>query len=215
VLQSAFSSCAPRFSTPHRRQKRVLHNGRMPESVSRSRWYRSSGTVLSSGTTCEQCSAVATTCPLHRSLTISCAPSRDGSRGASRDPVEHSEDTGGHMTTLSLEQAARLTGRGKTILARAISGRLFAGSFAGSKEGGGSNVDGTESARVYPFPAPVETTAELRTRLTLAEERLSELKVMLEDMRRDRDAWREQTQTRLLPAPAARMSWWPWRRTAA
>jgi hypothetical protein len=36
-----------------------------------------------------------TTCPLHRSLTISCAPSRDGSRGASRDPVEHSEDTGG------------------------------------------------------------------------------------------------------------------------
>ena len=121
---------------------------------------------------------------------------------------------GGHMTTHSLGQAARLTGRGKTILTRAISGRLFAGSFAGSKEGGGSNVDGTESARVYPFPAPVETTAELRTRLTLAEERLSELKVMLEDMRRDRDAWREQAQTRLLPAPAARMSWWPWRRAA-
>src|SRR5262249_14695310 len=151
-------------------------------SVSRSRWYRSSDTVLISGTR-QQCSAVATTCPLHRSLTISCAPSRGGSRGASRDPVEHSEDTGGHMTTLSLEQAARLTGRGKTILARAISGRLF----AGSKEGGGSNVDGTESARVYPFPAPVETATELRTRLTLAEERLSELKVMLEDMRRDRD----------------------------
>jgi hypothetical protein len=108
------------------------------------------------------------------------------------------------------QQAARLTGRGKTILARAISGRLF----AGSKEGGSANVDGTESARVYPFPAPVETAAELRTRLTLAEERLSELKAMLEDMRRDRDAWREQAQTRLLPAPAARMSWWPWGRTA-
>jgi hypothetical protein len=114
------------------------------------------------------------------------------------------------MTTLSLEQAARLTGRGKAILARAISGRLF----AGSREGGGADVDGTESARVYPFPAPVETAAELRTRLTLAEERLSELKAMLEDMRRDRDAWREQAQTRLLPAPAARMSWWPWGRTA-
>jgi hypothetical protein len=54
----------------------------------------------------------------------------------------------------------------------------------------------------------------LRTRLALAEERLSELKAMLEDMRRDRDAWREQAQTRLLPAPAAPMSWWPWRRTA-
>jgi hypothetical protein len=113
------------------------------------------------------------------------------------------------MTTLSLGQAARLTGRGKTMLARAISGRLF----AASKEDGGSNIDGAESARVYPFPAPVETVAELRTRLTLAEERLSELKAMLEDMRRDRDAWREQAQTRLLPAPAARMPWWRWRRT--
>jgi hypothetical protein len=113
------------------------------------------------------------------------------------------------MTTLSLEQAARLTGRGKTILARAISGRLFAGS---KEEDGGNNSDETEVARVYPFPAPSET-AELRTRLALAEERLSELKAMLEDMRRDRDAWREQAQTRLLPAPAAQMSWWRWLRT--
>ena len=51
-----------------------------------------------------------------------------------------------------------------------------------------------------------ETMAELRTRVALAEERLTELKAMLEDMRRDRDAWREQAQTRLLPAPA--VSWW-------
>src|SRR5215468_9230427 len=107
------------------------------------------------------------------------------------------------MTTLSLGQAARLTGRGKTILARAISGRFF----TGSKEDGGHNMDGAESARVYPFPAPVETVAELRTRLALAEERLTDLKAMLEDMRRDRNAWREQAQTRLLPAPAAPMSW--------
>jgi len=61
------------------------------------------------------------------------------------------------MTTLSLGQAARLTGRGKTILARAISSRFF----AGSTEDGGSNS--SESARVYPFPAPVEMVAELRT----------------------------------------------------
>jgi hypothetical protein len=95
------------------------------------------------------------------------------------------------------------------MLARAISGRLF----AANKEDGGSDVDGAELARVYPFPAPVETVAELRTRLTLAEERLTELKATLEDMRRDRDAWREQAQTRLLPAPAAPMSWWRWLRT--
>jgi len=113
------------------------------------------------------------------------------------------------MTTLSLEQAARLTGRGKMILARAISGRLF----AGSKEEDGNNSDSAEVARVYPFPAPSETMAELRTRAALAEERLTELKSMLEDMRRDRDAWREQARTRLLPAPAAPMSWWRWLRT--
>jgi hypothetical protein len=108
------------------------------------------------------------------------------------------------MTTLSLGQAARLTGRGKMILARAISGRLF----VGSKEDGSNNSDEAEVARVHPFPVPRETTAELRTRLALAEERLSELKEMLEDMRCDRDAWREQAQTRLLPAPATSMSWW-------
>jgi len=113
------------------------------------------------------------------------------------------------MTILSLGQAAQLTGRGKTILARAISGRLF----AGSKEDGGPNIGGAEVARVYPFPAPVETVAELRSRLALAEERLTELKAILEDMRRDRDAWREQAQTRLLPAPAEPMSWWRWLRT--
>jgi hypothetical protein len=110
------------------------------------------------------------------------------------------------MTTLA--QTARLTGRGKMILARAISGRIF----AGSREDSGSNVEGAESARVYPFPAPVETATELCTRLALAEERLTELKAMLEDMRRDRDAWREQAQTRLLPAPAATRSWWRWLR---
>ena len=113
------------------------------------------------------------------------------------------------MTTISLEQAARLTGHGKTILARAISGRFF----AGGKEDGGSKIDGAELGRVYPFPAPVETVAELRSRLALAEERLIELKAMLEDMRRDRDAWREQAQTRALPAPAAPMSLWRWLRT--
>jgi hypothetical protein len=42
--------------------------------------------------------------------------------------------------------------------------------FAGSKENGVSKNE-DESARVYPFPAPVETPAELRTRLALADER--------------------------------------------
>jgi hypothetical protein len=113
------------------------------------------------------------------------------------------------MKTHSLRQAARLREHGKTIFARAISGRFF----AGSKEDDGSNFEDAASAHVYPFPAPVETPAELRSRLALAEERLTELKAMLEDMRRDRDAWREQAQTRMLPAPAAPMSLWRWLRS--
>jgi hypothetical protein len=60
------------------------------------------------------------------------------------------------MTTLSLGQAALVTERGKTILARAISGRLF----AGSKEDGGHNIDAAELA-CLPFPAPSETAAWL------------------------------------------------------
>src|ERR1700730_12900874 len=149
------------------------------------------------------------TCPLHHSLTLSCEPSRNGSRGGSRGLSNTPRILRVNMTTLSLGQAARLRWRAKTIFARAFSGRLF----AGSKENGGHNVDAAELARVYPFPAPVETVAELRTRLALAEERLTELKAMLEDIRSERDAWREQAQTRLLPAPTAPMSWWRWLRT--
>jgi hypothetical protein len=35
---------------------------------------------------------------------------------------------------------------------------------------------------------------------------------MLDDMRRDRDAWRDQAQARVLPAPGAKMSWRRWSR---
>src|SRR5262249_60548973 len=95
---------------------------------------------------------------LHELLTTPAHRGANGSRRTRRDPLEQSEDVGGHMTTLSLEQAARLTGRGKTILARAISGRLF----ASGKEDRSNNGDEAEVARVYPFPAPSETTAESR-----------------------------------------------------
>jgi hypothetical protein len=131
------------------------------------------------------------------------------------------------MAPLSLGQAARLTGLGKTTITRAIkSGRLS----ASRKEDGSYEIDPAELARVYPFPAPGETVAatvpvvrhatpdvtadaELRHRVTTAEERLTELKVLVDDLRRDRDAWREQAQGRLLPPPEAKMSWWRWLRS--
>jgi hypothetical protein len=39
---------------------------------------------------------------------------------------------------------------------------------------------------------------------------LADLKLMLEEMRVERDAWREQAQRLALPAPA--QTWWRWLR---
>jgi hypothetical protein len=50
-------------------------------------------------------------------------------------------------------------------------------------------------------------------RTAQAEERLSELKAMLEDMRSDRDAWRDQAQRLTLPSPQPSLSWWRWLRS--
>ena len=63
--------------------------------------------------------------------------------------------------------------------------------------------------------ATAEATADagLRHRLATAEGRLTELKAMVEDLRCDRDAWRDQAQGRLLLAPVEKMSWWRWLRT--
>src|SRR5262249_27905206 len=73
---------------------------------------------------------------------------------------------GAHMTTLSVGQAARRTGRRKKIRPREFLGRLF----AERKEAGVSNFGGAEGARVSPSPPPAGRGAELRPRLTLAEE---------------------------------------------
>jgi hypothetical protein len=55
--------------------------------------------------------------------------------------------------------------------------------------------------------------AVAQQRAAQAEERLAELKALVDDLRRDRDAWREQAQARVLPAPGAKISWWRWLRS--
>ena len=61
------------------------------------------------------------------------------------------------MAAITLGEAARLTGLGKTTLARAIkAGRLSAARTpVGSYE-----IDPSELARVYPFKAPTEAGRE-------------------------------------------------------
>jgi hypothetical protein len=131
----------------------------------------------------------------------------------------------GYMAMLTLAEAARKTGL--TTLAKAIrSGRLS----ASRKEDGSYEIDPAELAQVYPFPAPGEkvaatgpavrratpdvTDAELRYRISRAEESLMELKNALEEMRSQRDAWQAMAKAKLVPANRATLSWWRWRRSA-
>lgn len=67
-----------------------------------------------------------------------------------------------------------------------------------------SNTKETLSETVYERRLKeVQERAELQARTKLAEERLSDLKAQLEEMREQRDQWREQAQRLALPAPAA------------
>ncbi len=127
------------------------------------------------------------------------------------------------MAMLTLVEAARKTGL--ATLAKAIrSGRLS----ASRKEDGSYEIDPAELAQVYPFPAPGEKVAatfpavrgatpdvadaELRYRISRAEESLIELKSALEEMRSQRDAWQAMAKAKLVPANRATLSWWRWRR---
>ena len=123
------------------------------------------------------------------------------------------------MTTLMLGQAARMTGLGKTTLARAIrAGRLS----ATRDETGRYSIDGAELARVYPFPAPTEDQdatgggtddvvhqatinaqrAALAGEVAALREMLAMMREQLDDTRRDRDEWRDQAQRLALTSPA-------------
>lgn len=55
--------------------------------------------------------------------------------------------------------------------------------------------------------------AELNARATLTQRRLAELKAMLDEMRMERDAWRDQALRLALPAPAPSITLWRWLRS--
>ncbi len=140
------------------------------------------------------------------------------------------------MAMLTLGEAARLTGLGKTTLARAIkAGRLS----AARTELGSYQIDPAELARVYPFPAPTEAadatvaatgplvhqgtpnatgetpgaTAALEAQIAGLREVGELLRRQLDDVRDDRDRWRSQAERLALaapmttPAPVSR-PWW-------
>lgn len=123
------------------------------------------------------------------------------------------------MPELSLSQAAKLTGKSKSTINRAIkTGKLS----AARHEDGSYSIDPAELTRAFdiePSRGSKRSDAELEgTRLL---ERIEALEAMLErereisaDLKEDRDRWRQQATSFLtdqrLAATAPR--WWPWRR---
>jgi hypothetical protein len=143
------------------------------------------------------------------------------------------------MALVSLGQAAKLAGLGKTTLARAIkSGRLS----ATRRDDGGYQTDVAELERVYPLRAPTDATgatdptrgttvhlatgdatdgnltgeiAALRATATLMREQIA-------DLREDRDRWRGVAERLAIAPPAPpetppetppKMSLWRWLRS--
>ena len=133
------------------------------------------------------------------------------------------------MATITLGEASRLTGLGKSTLARAIkAGRLS----ATRTDAGTYEIDTSELFRVYapaatqPVAATDGATGDVVHHATsdagaaLLEAQIESLKTVgemlrrqVDDLKSERDAWRETAQ-RLTIAPPAPRSWWRWRRAA-
>ena len=126
--------------------------------------------------------------------------------------------------TYSLQEAADAAGVNKSTILRAIQ----AGKVSATRnEHDQWLIEPAELHRVYPpaaggnrkvkdagNDAHQADLAEAHQRAALAELEVSLLRATTEDLRRDRDSWREQAQRLALPAPTptARSRWW-WRRS--
>ena len=127
--------------------------------------------------------------------------------------------------TYSLQQAADAAGVNKSTVFRAIK----AGKVSATRnEHDQWLIEPAELHRVYPPTTEGNRKlkgngndthqadlAEANQRAAVAEREVGLLRATVEDLRCDRDAWREQAQRLALPAPApasAAWTWW-WRRS--
>lgn len=124
------------------------------------------------------------------------------------------------MPKLSLSQAAKLTGKSKSTINRAVkTGKLS----ATRHEDGTYSIDPAELARAFdvePLEGDKRRDADLDgTRLL---ERITALEAMLNrereisaDLKEERDRWRQQATALLTDKrsiTAHGIKWWPWRR---
>jgi hypothetical protein len=122
----------------------------------------------------------------------------------------------GNDMSYTLAAAAKAVGLNKTTILRAIK----SGKISGVKDENGEwHVEPAELHRVYrpvagsvtrtDAPQPYATSdEELSARAFLAEQRLSDLKALLDEIRAERDAWRDQAQRLALTDQRERRPWW-------
>ena len=122
----------------------------------------------------------------------------------------------------TLGTAAKATGKSKTTLQRALTRALISGAKSARGE---YSIDPAELHRVFPMVKsdtvsrdpildtlrPPDETPELRARIETLEALLAREREAVDEVRADRDAWRQQA-TALLAAPPKHRGWWPWRR---
>lgn len=123
------------------------------------------------------------------------------------------------MPELTLSQAAKLTGKSKSTINRAIkSGKLS----ATRHDDGSYSIDPAELSRVFnmePHEGSKRSDAEpdgtrLLERIEALETMLNREREISADLKEDRDRWRQQATSLLSDQrstePVSR--WWPWRK---
>lgn len=126
----------------------------------------------------------------------------------------------GTMPELSLSQAAKLTGKSKSTINRAIkTGKLS----AARHEDGSYSIDPAELARAFDVEPPEGAKLRdaepdgtpLRERIAALEAMLNREREISADLKEDRDRWRQQATALLTdqrPTRPIRIRWWPWRK---
>ena len=121
----------------------------------------------------------------------------------------------------TLGQAAKATGKSKTTIQRSIAkGRISAKKDAS----GVYQIDPSELHRVFapispdtvPKPPqsnttpPHDDTPVLQAKIDALEEMLAREREALDELRADRDAWKQQATGLLSAPPPKRRRWWHW-----
>ena len=126
----------------------------------------------------------------------------------------------GTMPVLSLSQAAKLTGKSKSTINRAIK----AGKLSATRhEDGTYSIDPAEVARAFdvePLGGTKRRDADpdgtrLLERIAALEAMLDREREISDDLKEDRDRWRQQATALLTdqrPTTHIGVNWWPWPR---